>query len=361
LKAMGQATFEGWKVGQESSRLNLGDGSFYCIYEESIYMIDKSATKECTQRFLAAQKANSASGGGLGVELDHARELERLGLAVLALNVGLMLVKILAGWAGNSSALMADGVESAGDLVTTMIIWAGFRASLKPADDGHPFGHGKIEPLAGMFSGAVLCGSGVLIALYALSEMRGPSQRPEWFTLPVLLLVVIVKEGLFRRVIQAGKDADSTALQGDAWHHRSDALSSAVAAVGITMALLGGPGWEQADEWAALAACGIILLNGGRIIALSTHDILDGRVPEAMSQSIATTARGVIGVVEVETCRVRKSGVGFFVELHIEVDPDISVREGHSIAHRVKDALRAQNSRVLDVVVHVEPASSHTG
>lgn len=291
--------------------------------------------------------------------MSSSNEVVRLGIVAIAVNVVLMLVKVSVGWLGNSYALIADGIESAGDIFTSLVTWMGFRMSLRPPDETHPFGHGKIETLAGMFSGLALLGAAGGIAWLAIIEIRTPHHAPAWFTLPVLILVVVVKEILSRRVLAAGDELDSQALRGDAWHHRSDAITSAAAALGISIALIGGPGYEAADDWGALAACVIIVINGLRILQTALHEVLDGSVSYRYDAQVASTARTVQGVENIEKCRARKSGIGFFVELHVGVDPHMTVEEGHRVGHRVKDALIDNAAlRIIDVVIHLEPATN---
>jgi cation diffusion facilitator family transporter len=267
-----------------------------------------------------------------------------------------MLVKIGTGIVGNSYALVADGIESASDIFSSLITWAGFQFSLRPPDEKHPYGHGKLEALAGGFAGVALLAAAVVIAANAIAEIQTPHHAPEWFTLPVLLIVVAVKEWLSRRILAAGEEIGSNALRGDAWHHRSDAISSGAAAIGIAVALLGGPGYESADDWAALVACGIIVVNGARILRTALHDMMDGKVPEEWHEAVRNAALATPGVVDTEKCRIRKSGTDQFVELHVRVDPKITVFEGHEIGHRVKERVLAENPRVRDVLVHIEPA-----
>ncbi|HEY5895393.1 MAG TPA: cation diffusion facilitator family transporter [Chthoniobacterales bacterium] len=285
-------------------------------------------------------------------------DLLSLGILSACINIVLMLVKIGVGLLGNSYALVADGIESAADIFSSLITWAGFQISLKPADEDHPYGHGKIESLAGMFSGFSLLAAAGIIGYHSILEIRTPHHAPAWFTLPVLILVVIVKEFLSRRVLSASEAVDSTALKGDAWHHRSDAITSGAAATGIAIALIGGNGFEAADDWAALAACGIILVNGVLILKGALHDVLDGSVPKDISSHVSDLAASVSGVENIEKCRVRKSGIRLFVELHVRVDPQISVFEGHKIGHDVKNHLLSADPRIQDVIVHVEPASA---
>lgn len=281
----------------------------------------------------------------------------RLGILAVCVNVALMLVKIGAGVVGNSYALVADGIESASDIFTSLITWAGFRISLKPEDDNHPYGHGKVEALAGIFSGISLWAAALVIGWHSVLEIRTPHHAPAWFTLPVLLAVAGIKEVLSRRIARAGDDLGSTALKGDAWHHRSDAITSVAAAIGIGVALVGGDGYEAADDWAALLACGIILVNGGLILRAALHDLLDGNVTPEVLEKIHAVAVSVDGVENTEKCRVRKSGIHLFVEIHIRVDAEMTVREGHRISHEAKDRLMEGDARIRDVIVHVEPAA----
>src|SRR5882672_2099264 len=270
---------------------------------------------------------------------------ESLGLGILAIciNVSLMIIKIGVGVVGNSYALVADGIESASDIFSSVITWAGFRWSLKPADEDHPYGHGKIDALTGMFSGGALFAAAAFIAYQSILEIRTPHHSPAWFTLPVLIGVIVVKELLSRRVFAAADTFDSNALKGDAWHHRSDAITSAAAAIGITIALIGGKGWEMADDWGALAACSVIVTNAFLILQRSVCDATDRAPSRLLVDSIRAAAANQPGVQRIEKCLVRKSGTNLFVELHVEVDPSVTIREGHAMGHQVKAALIAAN------------------
>jgi cation diffusion facilitator family transporter len=207
-----------------------------------------------------------------------------------------------------------------------------------------------------MFSGACLSAAAIFIAYQSIQEIRTPHHAPAWFTLPVLLGVILVKGFLSRRVFAAAGELDSNALKGDAWHHRSDAITSAAAAIGITVALIGGKGWEMADDWGALAACVVISMNAFMILKSSAYDATDRAVAPELRNSIGAIAAAQPGVRHIEKCLVRKSGIGLFVELHVEVDPSTTIREGHRIGHEVKAALIASNTRIQDVIVHLEPA-----
>jgi cation diffusion facilitator family transporter len=285
------------------------------------------------------------------------QSIQRLGFLSVGVNVALMLVKIAAGVLGNCYALIADGVESASDVLTTSVTWVGYRLSLRPADSCHPYGHGKIESVAGAFSGLSLLAAAALIAWQSVHEIVTAHRAPAWYTLPVLAVVVVVKEAVSRKVLRAGRAVESLAVQGDAWHHRSDALTSAAAAIGIALALFGGPRFAAADDWAALLACAVICFNGLSILKGAVHEILDGDVGGDIQRTVLAAASGVSDVAEIEKCRIRKSGTDYFVEIHIHVPAAMPVSEGHALGHRVKDAVIAAKSAVRDVIVHIEPAT----
>jgi cation diffusion facilitator family transporter len=293
--------------------------------------------------------------------MKSASDTFNLGILAIAINVSLMIIKIGAGVLGNSYALIADGIESASDIFTSIVTWVGFRLSLKPADEDHPYGQGKIDALTGMFSGSCLLAAAIFIAHQSIREIRTPHHAPAWFTLPVLLGVIAVKELLSRRVFAAAGELGSNALKGDAWHHRSDAITSAAAGIGISVALIGGKGWEMADDWGALAACVVISANALLILKSSADDATDRAVAPELRNAISAAAAVQPGVQRIEKCVVRKSGISLFVELHVEVDPSTTIVEGHRIGHEVKAALIASNNRIQDVIVHLEPAGCSAG
>ncbi|HEX8898681.1 MAG TPA: cation diffusion facilitator family transporter, partial [Chthoniobacterales bacterium] len=190
----------------------------------------------------------------------------RIALTGMVVNVALAAAKISAGLFGNSYVLIADGIESALDIAGSAVIWSGLKFAARPPDETHPYGHGKAEPLA-----AAVVAMGVLLASIGLAvqsvrEIFVPHHGPAPFTLVVLIVVVAVKEFLYRVVIRLGKNVESTAVQTDAWHHRADALTSIAAFVGISIALIGGEKWYSADDWAALFACAVIAMNGWRLL-----------------------------------------------------------------------------------------------
>lgn len=279
----------------------------------------------------------------------------RASLVSLVANPFLALVKIAAGLLGNSYALVADGIESTADILSSFIVWNGLRVSARPADSEHPYGHGKAESVAAFVAAGSLLGAAALIAAQSVREIVTPHHAPAPFTLFVLIGVVIVKELLFRFVRRAGEALGSTALRTDAWHHRSDALTSAAAFVGISIAWIGGAGYESADDWAALVACVIIAFNGVNLLRPAMAEIMDASVPKALENQVRAAAGEVAGVRAIEKCRVRKSGLGLLMDIHVVVDGRLSVRDGHEIAHRVKDRLMNSALSVHDVVVHIEP------
>lgn len=276
-------------------------------------------------------------------------------LLTALINLVLMLVKIVTGVFGNSYALIADGIESASDILVSLITWIGFGLSLQPADENHPYGHGRIESLAGMFSGLALLAAAGIIVFQSIREILTPHHSPEWFTLPVLLAVVATKEILARRISGLSKQSDSRALEGDAWHHRSDAITSAAVAIGISIALIGGPEFAAADDWGALIACAVIIFNSGRIISRSFHENIDGRIDIGVEKDIRRFSAEVKGICAIEKCRVRKSGAIFFAEVHVQVDPDCTVTVGHAIAHRFKEHVTKEMPALKDIVIHIEP------
>jgi len=276
----------------------------------------------------------------------------------MIVNLIFAAAKILGGLLGNAYVLIADGIESALDIAGSFVIWGGLRFAARPPDETHPYGHGKAEPIA-----AVVVAFGVLAAAAGLTiqsvrEIMTPHHGPAPFTLAILIVVIVVKEILFRYVNRIGRHVESTAVQTDAWHHRSDALTSAAAFIGISVALIGGSGWQSADDWAALFACAVIAANGIRLLRPALYEIMDTAPRGQIVDLVRDAARSVPGVRDVEKSFVRKMGLSFYADLHVKVDGDISVRDGHRIAHEVKQAIQQTDSRIADVLVHIEPAPS---
>ena len=283
----------------------------------------------------------------------------RFALLGVFINCTLAVAKIGAGLAGNCYALIADGIESALDIFSSLILWFGLKVAAEPPDDEHPYGHGKAEPIAAVIVSLAVIAAAAGLAVQSIREILTPHHTPAPFTLIVLVIVVIIKETLFRKVLHAGNEIGSSAVKTDAWHHRSDAITSAAAFVGISIALIGGPGWEQADDWAALFACFLIALNGFRLLQPALHEVMDSAPSKEFEQSVLAVAASVEGVRDLEKCRIRKMGLDFYVDIHVGVDGELSVHEGHRIAHAVKDAIRAANPAIADVLIHIEPATHH--
>ena len=275
--------------------------------------------------------------------------------SAIAINLTLALVKVSTGVVGNSYALIADGIESTTDIFSSLIVIGGLRISSRPPDESHPYGHGKAESLAGLIVALFLLGAATLIAVQSIGEILSPGKSPAWYTLVVLGLVILVKEWLFRRMLKVGDEMESSALRNDAWHHRSDAITSLATFIGISIALIGGEGFEAADDWAALLACGIIAFNGIRLLRAALNEVMDAAAPDEIEEQIRQVACGVEGVVEIEKCRVRKSGLGYLMDLHVVVDGKMAVQQGHLIGHTVKNRLMAGPIPVSDVIIHIEP------
>jgi len=287
---------------------------------------------------------------GSGVNSSRAQKLALTGLLV---NLALAAVKLVTGIVGHSNALIADAVESVADIVGSAVIWGGLHIAAKPADQDHPYGHGKAEALAALIVAMIVFGAGVEIAAQAIGELVTPSRIPAAFTLWVLVAVVIVKEVMFRVVRRAGRELGSGGLHTDAWHHRSDAITSAAAFIGISASLV----WQvpRADAAAALAASVIIMFNGVRLFRVPVQELMD-KVPADIVADARAAAGRVEGVIDVEKTAARKSGMRYWIDMHVRVDPEMSVREAHALSHRVKDKLRAEMPSVADVLVHIEPA-----
>jgi len=275
-----------------------------------------------------------------------------IGLAVNAVLAG---AKLFAGIAGHSHALIADAVESLADLFSSIVVWRGLVIASEPEDEDHPYGHGKAEPMAAAVVSSLLLLAAAWIAATAIAQIRHPHVAPRAFTLVVLVLVILVKEGLFRFVLGEASAVESSAVKTDAWHHRSDVITSLAAAVGISVSLVGGKGFEAADDVAAIVAAGIVAWNGWRLLQPAVNELMDRSPSDELVNRIRRVAEGVGGVDRVEKCFVRKMGHQYYVDMHIEVDPQMTVQRSHEIAHEVKDRIRTQLPKVRDVLIHIEP------
>lgn len=275
-------------------------------------------------------------------------------LAMLV-NAGLAIVKLFAGVLGHSYALVADAVESTADIFSSTVVWGGLRVAARDPDDTYPFGYGKAEPLAAAVVSLMLLGAALGIALAAVVEIRTPHHTPAAWSLGVLVAVMVIKWALSRRVRSVGVEIGSTAVQADAWHHMSDAVTSGAAFIGISIAVLGGPGWEAADDWAALAASGIIAYNGAGMLRIALQDLMDRTPGAEIVEPIRKTAGAVPGVMGTEKLFVRRSGTAYRVTVHVFADPGMSLEDAHALSGAVKAAIRAAQPRVQYVLVHMEP------
>lgn len=270
-------------------------------------------------------------------------------------NFLLACIKFVAGVLGNSYALIADAIESSVDVFSSILVWVGLKYSTKPPDENHPYGHGRYEIFSTFLVIGFLLVSATIIAYQSIQNIQTPHEGPKIFTLYVLTAIILFKEFSYRYVIRKSKETNSSSLKADAWHHRSDAITSILAFVGISIAIFMGEGYESADDWAALIASGIIVFNAYRIFRPVLGEISDEQLYGEMIESIRQIALTVPGVVDTEKCHVRKMGMTFYVDLHMIVSGEISVREGHKIAHDLKDEIQRQLPEIADVLVHTEP------
>lgn len=273
-------------------------------------------------------------------------------------NAALALIKGLAGFFGNSYALIADAIESTTDIFASFLVLFGIKYSNKPADENHPYGHGRAEPLITFLVVGFLITSATIIAYESILNIGTPHDLPKSWTLYVLGAIIIWKEYSFQVVMKRSKETNSSSLKADAWHHRSDAITSVAAFVGISIALFLGKGYESADDWAALFASGFILYNSFLIFRPALGEIMDEHLYDDLIDSIRLVAKEVEGIIDTEKCFIRKSGMKYHVDLHARVKATISVKEGHDLAHKLKDTLRAEIPELGHVLIHIEPDDS---
>ena len=270
-------------------------------------------------------------------------------------NTALAIIKGLAGFFGNSHALIADAIESTTDIFASFLVLLGFKYAKRPADENHPYGHGKIEPLVTFGVVAFLVISATVIAYTSIQNLQTPQEVPKSWTLVVLGIIIIWKEISFQIVIKKSKETNSSSLKADAWHHRSDAITSIMAFIGISIALVFGEGYEKADDWAALLASAFILYNSYLIFRPALGEVMDEQVYDDLIVEIREKSILVGGVIDTEKCYVRKAGMRFHVDLHAIVDSEISVKEGHDISHKLKDYLQKEIPSLGKVLIHIEP------
>ena len=278
----------------------------------------------------------------------------------LIANAALAVVKLVAGIVGHAYALVADAVESFADVGSSLIVWGGLTLASQPADADHPYGHGKAEAIAGAVVAVLLIGAAFGLGIEAVRQIRAPDILPAPWTLVVLVTVMLVKWLLARRIRRAGDELGSTAVRADAWHHLSDAVTSAAAFVGISVAIVGhrltgAIGWAAADDWAALLASLIIAYNGTMLLRPAIHDLMDRMADDDVVDAVRGAAENVPQVKAVEKLFVRKSGFGYRVTAHVQADASMSLEDAHLLGHRVQDAIIADVPQVQHVLVHMEP------
>ncbi len=276
----------------------------------------------------------------------------------IASNACLAIIKALAGFFGNSYALIADAIESTADIFASLLVLFGIKYANRPADKNHPYGHGRAEPLITFLVVGFLITSATVIAYESVKNILTPHELPKVWTLFVLSPLIIWKEISFRLVMKKAKETNSSSLKADAWHHRSDALTSVAAFIGISIALYFGKGYETADDWSALFASGFILYNSYLIFRPALGEIMDEHVYDDLVDEIRKVSLTVNGVVNTEKCFIRKAGMKYHVDLHAVVNANITVKEGHEIAHKLKDTLRNDMQQLGHVLIHIEPNES---
>lgn len=270
-------------------------------------------------------------------------------------NTSLALIKGLAGYFGNSYALIADAIESTADIFSSLLVLFGIKYAKRPADENHPYGHGRIEPLITFLVVGFLITSATVIAYESIININTPHGLPKPWTLIVLAAIIIWKEISFRLVIKRSKETNSSSLKADAWHHRSDAITSVAAFIGISIALFFGEGFETADDWAALFAAGFILYNSYLIFRPALGEIMDEHMYDDLILLIRKKAINVDGIIDTEKCFIRKSGMKYLVDLHATVDANITVKQGHDLAHKLKDTLQKEIPELGAILIHIEP------
>ena len=270
-------------------------------------------------------------------------------------NASLAIIKGLAGFFGNSYALIADAIESTTDIFSSFLVLFGIKYSSRPADENHPYGHGRAEPLITFIVVGFLITSATIIAYESILNIGTPHELPKSWTLLVLGLIIIWKEISFQLVMKKSIQTNSSSLKADAWHHRSDAITSVAAFLGISIALFLGKGYESADDWAALFASGFILYNSYLIFRPALGEIMDEHLYDDLVEEIRKVSHQVKGVIDTEKCFIRKAGMKFHVDLHAIVDATITVKEGHDISHHLKDTLREEIPQLGHVLIHIEP------
>lgn len=270
-------------------------------------------------------------------------------------NAALAIIKGVTGIFGNSYALIADAIESTTDVFSSLLVLLGLKYSARPADENHPYGHGKVEPLVTFAVVGFLIVSATIIVIESIENIQTPHEVPEPYTLIVLAVIIIIKEFFYRFISKKSDETKSTSLKADAWHHRSDAITSLMAFLGISIAIYLGKGYENADDWAALLASGFIIYNAFLILRPALGEIMDEHLYDDLVEEIRKVSHKVPGVIETEKCFIRKTGMTYHVDLHVVVNGNLTVNRGHEIAHDLKNTLLKEIPELADILIHVEP------
>lgn len=287
-----------------------------------------------------------------GPRTQASQRLAQLGLVI---NAVLAVVKLVAGLVGNAYALVADAIESGTDMIGSVVVWGGLRIASRDPDEQYPFGYGRAEALAGVVVAALMFGAAAGISIEAIREIRTPHHAPAPWTLGVLAVVIVVKEVLAKRVLDASESTGSVAGAADGWHHRADAITSAAAFIGIAVAIVGGPGWEPADDWAALVAAAIIAINATLLLRTALGDLMDRAPGAVIHDQVSDAALRTSGVLAIEKLKIRKTGTAFYVDIHVQADPSMSLHDAHILSGRVKSAVRSRVPAAAGVLIHMEP------
>ena len=313
-------------------------------------LLEPSVDEKLAAVFDNPEPAARSTAEGVSINTSNQRRIV-IGMLV---SFALGLLKLVTGLVGHSYALVADAIESFTDIISGVVVWGGLHMSARAATEKHPYGYGKAEALAAAAVAGIVFVAAIGIGVEAVHEIITPHHAPAPYTIVVLLFVVVVKALLARSLGRAGAESESVSLTADAFHHRADVITSALACVGISIALIGGPGWEPADDWAALLASGVILFNAVKLMAIPVRELLDVHV-DTMAAQARDIAMAVPNVANVEKVVTRKSGPFFWVDMHLWVDPEMNVRTAHSLSHQVKDEIQRQLPSVQDVLIHIEP------
>lgn len=285
----------------------------------------------------------------------HQQEIQKATIFSLVINIVLTIATWIAGVFGNSHALIANAIESTNDVIASCVVFFGLRYAQKPADKDHPYGHGRIEPIITFFVVFILIISAVIIAHSSIQHFFKPRQSPQIWTLFVVAFFLVWKEVSYRIILRKSKKLNSSALRAEAWHHRSDAITDLAALIGIGLSLLLGKGYEFLDDVAALIAALTIAYNAFRIFRPAWGEMMDEHSYDDFIQLLTLDAESITAIHRIEKCHVRKVGIYFFIDMHLEVDGEITVREGHEISHNFKDLLMEKYPEIGDVLIHIEP------